>query len=540
MKNKFTPHNIHYGLIWTKPISIVLLFLTFSLSTFGQTGNTETNVIKAIQFDITRPLSEIFAENPVPKDFSIPKAENPDRKKRTPQSFPLAKEGDPIFGNDESTIQRAVGEVEGLPTKVNWTGQTGGGGGRPYDPSGAIGPNHYIQMINATTFNIYDKVTGTVLLTGTLGNLWSPAVGNMGDPVVMYDKPANRWFLAQFGSGNKIYIAVSTSANPLGTWYTYTYTSPQFPDYLKFGVWHDAYYMTSNQSTQKVFAFNRSEILAGTPGARSIFVNYSPPIPSGFFCPLPADAGDGTLPAPGTPCPILSYSDNGWGSGFNDAVNIYNMSINWVPTTPTATITLAANVATAAFNANYNPSWNDCVQPGTTQKLDGIGGVLMYRSQWKSWPGYNSLVLNWGVEISASQRGIKWCELRQTGGVWSMYQEGIFSPGGDTRWMGSIAQNDQGAIGLCYIRSNSTSMYPSLYYTGRRSCDPLGTLPVTETLVAAGTGYQSGTNRVGDYSHMTIDPSNGTTFWATSEFMGGTSGFGAARTRIFSFDIAQE
>ncbi len=214
------------------------------------------------------------------------------------------------------------------------------------------------------------------------------------------------------------------------------------------------------------------------------------------------------------------------------------MAIDWVPTTPTATITLAANVATAAFNANYNPSWNDCVQPGTTQKLDGIGGVLMYRSQWKSWPGYNSLVLNWGVEISTTQRGIKWCELRQTGGVWSMYQEGIFSPGGDTRWMGSIAQNDQGAIGLCYIRSNSTSMYPSLYYTGRRSCDPLGTLPVTETLVAAGTGYQSGTNRVGDYSHMTIDPSNGTTFWATSEFMGGSSGFSAARTQIFSFDIA--
>jgi hypothetical protein len=486
-------------------------------------------------------LSEYFAENPVPDDFSIPKAERPDKKNRIPQTFPLAKEGDPVYGNDESTMQREGGMVESQNVKASWAGGTGSG--RPFDPSGAVGPNHYIQMINATVFRVYNK-TGTVLLTGTLGNLWSPAVGNYGDPIVMYDKPANRWFLAQFGSGNQIYIAVSQTADPLGSWFTYTYISPEFPDYLKFGVWHDAYYMTSNQGTQKVYAFNRNEILAGTPGARSIYTNYSPPQGGGFFCPLPADAGDGSLPAPGTPCPILSYSDNGWGGGFTDAVHIYNMSINWVPVTPTATITLAANVSTAPFNSNYNPSWLDCPQPGTTQKLDGIGGVLMYRAQWKSWPGYNTLVLNWGVEISAAQRGIKWCELRQTGGVWSMYQEGIYTPGSDTRWMGTIAMNDQGSIGLCYLRSNTTTMYPSLYYTGRRTCDPLGTLPVTETLVAAGTGSQFGfgnpnaSKRVGDYAHMSIDPSNGTTFWATGEFFGGPSGTGAARTQIFSFDIA--
>ncbi len=525
----------------TKKINLFVCLLFASMLSFGQRLDSTQGVILASEFHITRPLSEIFAENPVDESVQIPKAEMPDKKHRQPQHFPLAKEGDPLYGNDPSGIQQESGEIPGLPVKVNWAGQVPAGSFRPYDPSGAVGPSHYIQMINSTTFKVYDKVTGTVLLTGTLGNLWSPATANAGDPIVMYDKPANRWFLAQFGSGNQIYIAVSQTSNPLGAWYTYTYVSSQFPDYLKFGIWHDAYYMTSNQGTQKVFAFNRAEILAGTPGARSIFINYSPPLPSGFFCPLPADAGDGTLPPAGTPCPILSYSDNGWGVGYSDAVNIYNMSVNWVPAIPTATITLAANVATAAFNANYNPSWDDCVQPGTAQKLDGIGGVLMYRSQWKSWSGYNTIVLNWGVEISASQRGIKWCEIRQnqTTGVWSMYQEGIYAPGTDTRWMGTIAMNDAGAIGMSYIRSNSTTMYPSLYYTGRQSCDPLGTLPIAETLIAAGTCSQTGgLNRVGDYSHMTVDPSDGITFWGTSEYMGGTTGtYSAARTRIFSFPI---
>jgi hypothetical protein len=407
------------------------------------------------------------------------------------------------------------------------------------DPSGAPGPSHYVQMINSTTFKVYDKATGTVLLTSTFGNLWSPATPNDGDPIVLYDKAADRWFLAQFGqTGNKMYIAVSTTGDPTGSYYTYTFTSPEFPDYLKFSVWTDGYYMTSNQ-TQKVFAFERTAMLAGNAAARAVYTGFSPPQGSGFFVPLPGDASDGNLPPAGTPCPIFSYSDNGWGVSYSDAVNIYQMSVNWATTTPTGTITLAANVPTAAFDASYDASWNDVSQPGTTQKLDGIGGVCMYRAQWKSWGSYNSILLNWAVKISTTQRSIKWCELRQntSTGVWSLYQEGIYAPDGATRWMGSMAMDDNGSIGIAYLKTDAANtVYPGLYYTGRRTCDPLGTLPLTETMVVAGTGYQTGTNRNGDYSEMVLDP-DGVTFWYTGEYMGGTSGSSAARTRIFSFQI---
>jgi hypothetical protein len=483
-------------------------------------------------------LSEIFAENPVDENQRHEKSESGDRQHRIPAQFKKTVADGVEYGNEESTVQRSMGAVPSLPLRLNISGQSVTGF-RPMDPSGAVGPNHYVQMINSTTFKVYNK-TGTVLLTGTLGNLWTPATGNNGDPIVMYDKAADRWFLAQFGDDvdKKIFIAISTTNNPTGSYYTYTFVSPQFPDYLKFGVWSDGYYMTSNQSTQKVFAFDRTAMLAGTPGARSIYVNYSPP-KSGFFVPLAGDAADGVLPTAGTPCPIFSYSDNGWGASYFDRVNIYNMTVNWVPTTPTASITLAANVSTAAFDASYDASWNDCSQPGTTQKLDGIGGTLMYRAQWKTWSTYNSVVLSWGVKISSTQRGIKWCELRQvkSTGVWSMYQEGIYNPDANTRWMSSICMDDNGSIGLSYIKSNSSSIYPGLYYTGRRTCDALGTMPVTETVVAAGTGSQTGgVNRVGDYAQTTLDP-DGVTFWSTSEYMGGTTGSNAARTRIFSYQI---
>jgi hypothetical protein len=529
-----------------KVSSFLMAMCAFVYMSAQQTSDFQPEVfsdggaIVASEFHVTLPLTEIFKDHPADENMEREHKESSDRAHREAANFPFTVADGEAYGNDPKTLQAEKGDINAGQTRANWAGQTASGF-RPYDPSGAVGPNHYVQMINSTTFKVYDKVSGAVLLTGTLGNLWTPATANNGDPIVLYDKAADRWFLAQFGSStdNKIYIAVSTTNNPLGSYYTYTYVSPQFPDYLKFCVWQDGYYMTSNQTTQKVFAFERTAMLAGTPGARSVYVNYSPP-KSGFFVPLPGDAGDGPLPAAGTPCPIFSYSDNGWGASYFDRVNIYNMAVNWTPATPTATITLAANVSTAAFDASYNAQWNDISQPGTNQKLDGIGGVCMYRAQWKSWAGYNSVVLNWAVKISNTQRSIKWCELRQnqSTGVWTMYQEGIYTPDAATRWMGSICMDNNGSIGLSYLKSQSSpAIYPGLYYTGRRSCDPLGTLPVTEVLVQPGTGYQTGTNRNGDYAHQSLDP-DGVTFWSTSEFMGGTSGASAARTRIFSYQIS--
>ncbi len=210
------------------------------------------------------------------------------------------------------------------------------------------------------------------------------------------------------------------------------------------------------------------------------------------------------------------------------------MSVTW-GATPAATISLNNTLPTGAFDASFNSGWNDVTQPGTTQKLDGIGGVATYRAQWRKWAGYNSLVMNWGVLISSTtgQRSIKWVELRQnqTSGVWSLYQEGTYTPDAHTRWIGSIAMDDNGSIGLAYVKSSST-VYPSLCYTGRLATDPLGTMTFAETVAAAGTASETSGNRYGDYSQLSLDP-DGLTFWHTSEYTitGGTT------TRVYSFQL---
>lgn len=528
---------------------LFLLTCTVSLSA-GQLlaqKESESGVINCESFMVSRPLKELLEENPVNEkklarsNMRKHNGESKDRKHREPQKFPLLdSKGEGNFGNDQSIIQSENGTRPAPSTKININGVNNGS--YPHDPSGAASATHYIQAVNATTCRIVDKVTGSTVSSFTLGTLWNPDLAsNDGDPIVMYDRFANRWFIAQFGtSGNKIYIAVSATSDPLGSWYCYTYSSSQFPDYLKFSIWQDGYYMTSNQSSQKVFAFERTAMLAGNPSARSVFATFNPPDGGGFFCPLPADAdGNGGLPAAGTPCPIYSYSDNAWGGGAIDGIQIYQMSVNWVPTTPTASITFVTALATSAFDASYNASWNDISQPGTSSKLDGIGGVLTYRAQWRKWSGYNSVVLNWGVKLSSTQRSIMWAEIRQnqTTNAWSVYQQGVYTPDTYSRWLGSIAMDDAGNIALCYAKSGSSTIYPGLYYTGRLASDPLNTMTFAEATAIAGTISQTvGTNRYGDYSHTALDP-DGTTFWHTGEWLGGTSS-NPKKTRIYSFQLA--
>lgn len=521
------------------------LFVVSAMCAQNVAGDDKVEMLKLEHFGVSKPLTEIadilpgVDENMVDSE----KEHSKDREGRQPQVFQFSEEKDgPAYGTDPLTTQKTQGTRTPMPPIANWLAQSGGG--CPPDPSGAAGPNHYIQSVNATPVKVYSKTGTTMLTISNMGNLWSPAVPNMGDPIVMYDAYADRWFLSQFGSGNKVYIAISTTPDPLGTWYTYTYTAGSFPDYLKFSVWWDGYYMTANYGS-KIMIFERDKMLLGLT-ARAFEKTYSPTVPSGFFLPMPADA-DGGLPAVGTPFPVFQYTDNAWGGGATDAVKIYPFTVNWVPATPTATVGTTVTIPTAAFDASYDPSWNDIWQPGTPQKLDGIGGVAQYRVQWRAWTGYNTALVTWGVKMNATSklRSIKWVELRQnqTTGVWSLYQEGTYAPAdGANRWMQSIAMDDNGSIALAYCVSASTTasptqgalanISPSLRYTGRLATDPLGQMTFTETTAIAGSGASTGCgNRFGDYAQTSMDP-DGLTFWYT-----GCYTVSAIRTRVYSFQL---
>jgi hypothetical protein len=120
---------------------------------------------------------------------------------------------------------------------------------------------------------------------------------------------------------------------------------------------------------------------------------------------------------------------------------------------------------------------------------------------------------------AGSSVGERWYEFQapQNSTSLSVYQQGTFAPDNNYRWMGSIAMDSAQDIALGYSVSSS-SLYPSIRYTGRVPSDPLGTME-TEAQIVAGTGSQTDTSyRWGDYSSMVIDEADDCTFWYTNQY----------------------
>ncbi|HXB40058.1 MAG TPA: T9SS type A sorting domain-containing protein [Bacteroidia bacterium] len=514
-----------------KKISLLAGIFLLNISFAQQQIPLKITYSKCTSFSITKPLSEMQANDEVFEEAKKD-SEKKEIKQHRVYHAPVNKKA--ITVGEDPGRQNFMGNKAMSGPMANWQGQSGSG--YPPDPTGAAGPNHYVQAVN-TVYKSYTKTGGAVTGGGpfNLSTLWSGSTDD-GDPVVLYDKYADRWVITQFNGADKILVAVSTSPNPTGSYYAYTFI-PQagvFPDYPKYSVWTDGYYCTSNIGTPGNMAvFDRTKMIAGNPTAGMITANY-PSVPNnGFFCPLSADA-DGQLPPNGTPCPLFSYEDDTWATGAVDQLRIYNFNTDWI-TPANTTLTLDTLLPTTPINVNFTSTWDDVPQPGSSQKLDALSGVLTFRAPYRVWTGYNSVVICHSVIVNTStnQVGVRWYELRQDAITkkWSIYQQSTYAPDSDSRWVGSIAMDDNGSVGLAYSVS-STVTPVSLRYTGRLACDPLNQMTFTETSAIAGSGAQTGTNRFGDYAQTTLDP-DGITFWHTGEYFSS----GQINTRIYSFQL---
>lgn len=412
----------------------------------------------------------------------------------------------------------------------------------PPDTVGDIGKDHYIQMINATRVAIYDKTTGALVIpTFDLTALGGCATGS-GDPVVLYDQLADRWLLSEFGSGSSLCVFVSQTPDPTGAYYSYQFSTPSFPDYPKYGVWPDAYYVTTNESSPAVYAFNRTAMLAGTAATSQRFI--APGLAGFSFEALtPSDLDGMAPPPPGAPNYVMRHVDTeahsvaGYPS--NDILEIWAFSVNW--TTPAlSTFSKIADILTAEFDStlcglsSFYCMGMPGVAQGSTSSLDPLREVIMHRLGYRNFGDHEALVGNFVTDIGSNIGGVRWFELRKVGaGAWSLYQEGTYAPTTtDNRWMGGIAMDGAGNIALGYNVSSQT-VYPSLRYVGRLAADPLGTLPQGEYTLVNGSGV-NGSNRYGDYAAMGIDPIDDCTFWFTGMY--NASSQWSTRIGAFKFD----
>jgi hypothetical protein len=421
----------------------------------------------------------------------------------------------------------------------------------PPDVIGAVGPNHYIQMVNAA-FAIFDKKGTRLAGPAPINSVWRGFGGpceseNNGDPVPRYDHLADRWIISQFALDAHFQcIAISRGPDPVADgWFLYAFPTvtgagtPVTPDYPKLTVWPDGYYMGTQRgfpgSGLDVWVFEREKMLLGQP-ARQIQFSVGPP--SLFL--MPSDL-NGPPPAAGIPNPFIRHVD-GQLYGGSDRVEIFELTANW-PDPPKSTFKKVQQLPVTPFNSTLcSDSFGGicAAQPGTSRKLETIPAWMMWRLQYRNFGAHDTLVVNHAVNADGRNRaGIRWYEFRrQSGGAWSKAQEGTHSPDSNHRFMGSIAMDAVGNMALGYSLSGST-VFPSIAVALRRPSDPAGTMAQGETILVQGKGSQtSSSGRWGDYSSMDVDPSAPCTFWYTNMYYPATSEAGW-RTRIIAFHAPQ-
>ena len=294
-----------------------------------------------------------------------------------------------------------------------------------------------------------------------------------------------------------------------------------FPDYMKFGIWEDGYYMATNTSSgDDIYVFERSVMLTG--GASPQMVQFDNPNRpnSGFHCIMPFDC-DWSYAPNGTPGGFITINDDAWGG--SDQLWIFECSVDW-NNTSNSTFTRTQTINTAAFDANFGSTLDNISQKGTSQELDGIPQVLMYRAQYINFGGGDErIVCNHTVDVDGTDHaGVRWYELQKSGGTWSIRQQGTYAPDADNRWVAGISENQNHEIGLAYSVAGANT-YPSIRCTGQSAGEnsaASGTLDITETELQAGTSSQTSSNRWGDYAGMSVDPSDNITFWFTSQYNG--------------------
>ena len=479
-----------------------------------------------------------------PEEFRAMEAEadlerNRDLENR---SYPYAVSAQPT--GPDPVWQKKMGDkghVQGL--LLNFHGQNS-----PYyppDANGASGPLYYMQSVN-TTYAIYNKSNGNLVAGPTNMNvLFGNVPGancNDGDPLILYDEQAGRWLAVAFSIcsfNDRILAAVSQTSDPTGSWYTYSFDVDDVPDYEKFGIWQDGYYMGTNNPTGKdIYVFERSQMLVGGVAQFIGFNNpWRPTTIDGFMCVPPVD-NDGTFAPAGRPGLFITLSDDAIAGG-SDQLWIYELDVDWA-NPQAATFNRVQQLNVPPFDSNFGTSWDNIDQPGTSQRLDAIPQVIMNRPQYRNFGSYETILCCHTVDVDATNHaGIRWYELRRTGGNWSIRQSGTYAPDGHSRWMGSIALNGSDQIGLAYSISSNTE-YPGIRFCGQSESEyeaASGILDIEEAVIQAGANSQFSVNRWGDYADICVDPDDDHTFWFTSQYIG--SG-GARRTKVASFGFAPQ
>ncbi len=408
----------------------------------------------------------------------------------------------------------------------------------PSDNSLAIGPDHIVQIVNSrmaiftkkgkkfdtTGKPIYGPVVTNAIFAGFGGQCEHRSSG---DAVVRYDQLAGRWLFVlpifQRPPDNpkgpySMCYAVSQGPDPQGPYYRYEFKRDLFPDYPRPAIWPDGYYIptsTGDTVIQKhACVADRTKMLAGLPATEQCVIVDG----AGFL--NNADIDGQQLPPAGAPNILMAAGGSQLRKQFaDDGIYTYQMHVDWVDPTKT-TLSAPVKIPVAPYHYLCDGQLTKCVpQPGTETRLDAQGDKLMQRLVNRRIGKQESIVGLHSIDTQANTAGVRWYEFRlDHQRAPFLYQQGTFAPDGAYRWMGSIAMNSRGDIGMGYSYA-AVGGFVGQRFTGRLRKDPKGQMTLKENILAAGEAAQTNTLRWEDYTTTAVDPSDDCTLWYVGDYV---------------------
>lgn len=518
----------------------------FSISLQAQdAGNDQlaTTVQGVEDFYVTQPMRDYPYFNPL----DVPAKEHPrgymsQKRKAKAEFFKTLGESptqiDPLI---QTTPQTRVA----APPIINIPGITSFAS--PPDPTGAVGPNHYVQMTN-TGWSVWDKDGNQE--PGFPKNLSDPLGSGSGDPIVLYDREADRWMITQFRNPfnpttSRFVVAISQTPDPTGSYNVFTFNPNGTIDYPHYGIYGNSIVITGNFSpTGRMYALNREKLINGDASAEMVSLSL-PNYRSGVTFNAPQPAHSEAAGVATGPVPIVWMQDDIFGGVSEDHIKVWDFDVDW-NNPGSASVSAPTEIPLASYDSfiggqtqggGFDPFAN-LEQPNTTTRIDALVNVVNFQTHRYDFGSHQSMVVNWVVEpVNASRvSGLRWMELRKVGaGDWELYQEGTYTDptGNESVFMGAMGMDQEGNIAMAYVKTGG-NIFPSLFFTGRKDGDALGQMTLGETLIIEGNNRATN-SRYGDYGQLTIDPVDDLTFWYTSEYSGSSGG---RRTRIASFKVS--
>jgi hypothetical protein len=431
------------------------------------------------------------------------------------------------------TLTITAASTAGPTIGVSWNGQSEADLAPP-DPTGAIGPNSYIELINLR-YGIYGR-DASLIEEGDLGALTLFPVGELSDPQIVWDPTAQRFYYLVLDFYNSAYaFGYSKSADPRSSTdfcHYYVggfYDSFYLPDYPKMAVTQDFVLVGTNVFLLASF-YTGSDV--------DWFQKPTDPV-----CPAQLGAGgifqalkNANGSATSTPEPAVSadLTSGGWIVGSADVGTGSANYLTVFKVTKNAQGYAAISAPTAVTVGSYQMPAN-APQSGTTQLLDTMDTRLTHAVA-----GYDPRIgatAIWTAHAVFGGAGSedRWYEV-STAGPPTLSQSGKVSDADLYVFNGAISSNrasddvtDASALTgrdmVMGFNTSSAGTYAAIQMVSQRGTGAQSGSVLVKQSVGPNVDFSCGSSfpdvcRWGDYGGATPDPlkSAGGQVWLSAEW----------------------